>query len=139
MEADEETRGPVPRRVHAFADYLVAAVLLAGPWLFGFADETTIGKWISVVAGAGLLVMDAATAYEGGIVRRVIPMRAHLVADGLVGLFVAASPWLFKFGDGGVNAWLPFAIIGLGGVACAALTEKAPSASTSEDSTPRIA
>jgi hypothetical protein len=91
MEAEKESRGRAPARVHAFADCLVAAVLLADPWLFGFADDTTTGAWISVLAGAGLVVLNAATAYEGGIVRRVIPMRAHLVADGLLGLFSIVS------------------------------------------------
>jgi hypothetical protein len=131
-------RGPIPTAFHAVADYVVVAVLVLAPRLFSFADETASGRWIAILAAAGLLALNATTNYEGGILARVVPMRAHLVADGAIGLFVAASPWLLGFGERGTEAWLPFAIIGLGGVGCAALTEKlAPPIRSEDDGTPR--
>jgi hypothetical protein len=106
------------------ADYLVGIVLIVAPWLFGFADDTTTGTWISVIAGAGLILMSLMTDYEGGFIARIIPMRMHLAADGVVGLFLAVSPWLFGFADQGVNAWLPFVVIGLGEIVLALATQR---------------
>jgi hypothetical protein len=38
---------------------------------------------------------------------RFIPTRAHGVLDYLVGILLMASPWLFGFGAGGAETWLP--------------------------------
>jgi hypothetical protein len=124
MTSDAADRGPIPTALHAVADYVVVALLVLAPRVFSFVDETTSGTWIAILAAAGLLALNATTDYEGGILARVVPMRAHLVTDGAIGLFVAASPWLVGFGERRTEVWLPFAMIGLGGVACAALTEK---------------
>jgi hypothetical protein len=123
--------------LHALADYVVVAVLVLAPRLFSFVDETTTGTWVAILAAAGLLALNATTDYEGGIVARAVPMRVHLVADGAIGLFVAASPWLLGFGGHGIAAWLPFAIVGLGGVGGAALTEKVAPSISSDDGAPR--
>jgi hypothetical protein len=119
-----DDRGMIPTRTHMYADYLVGVLLIAAPWLFGFADDTTTGTWISVIAGAGLILMSMITDYEGGFIARLIPMRMHLAADGVVGLVLAASPWLFDFADEGVNAWLPFVAIGVGEIALALTTRR---------------
>jgi hypothetical protein len=119
-----DDRGMIPTRTHMYADYLVGVLLIAAPWLFGFADDTTTGTWISVIAGAGLILMSMLTDYEGGFVARLIPMRMHLAADGVAGLFLAVSPWLFDFADEGVNAWLPFVGIGIGEIALALATRR---------------
>src|SRR3954471_7074144 len=93
----------IPTRMHAGMDYLVGVLLVAAPWIFQFADESSAATWISVIAGVALIGLSAMTDYEGGIIARAIPMRAHLATDALLGLFLVVSPWLFGFADEGAN------------------------------------
>jgi hypothetical protein len=116
----------IPSRMHALLDYAVGVVLIAAPWIFQFADESTTATWISIVAGIGLIGMSALTAYEGGFIAHVIPLRIHLVADALLGIVLAVSPWLFGFADDGANAWAPFLVIGLGELGAAAVSSPEP-------------
>lgn len=51
---------------------------------------------------------------------RMIPTRVHAILDYLMGLLVMTSPWLFGFGDGGLNIHL---ILGGGMIGAAALTD----------------
>lgn len=87
----------IPRKIHGFLDYLVGMVLIAVPWLFGFADDGP-ATYIPVALGAGALVYSILTNYEWGLVR-LIPFRVHLLLDVLSGAFLAISPWLFGFSN----------------------------------------
>jgi hypothetical protein len=116
----------IPTKVHAMMDYLVGVLLIAAPWIFQYADESSAAKWISIVAGVAVIGMSAVTDYEGGVVAHLVPMRTHLMTDALLGIFLAISPWLFGFGDQGANAWVPFVVIGLGEIASAATTDPEP-------------
>jgi hypothetical protein len=116
----------IPTRIHAGMDYLVGLVLIASPWIFGFADESSAAMWIAVLAGVGILGMSAMTDYEGGVLGHRVAMRTHLLADAALGVFLAVSPWLFGFADEGANAWLPFLAIGLGEIAAAMTTDPTP-------------
>jgi SPW repeat len=119
----------IPTKVHAMMDYAVGLLLIASPWLFGFSDESTAATWIAVAAGIAMVGLSSVTDYEGGILGRHVAMRTHLIADGLLGVLLAASPWLFGFADEGTNAWLPFVAIGLGEIASAATTDPEPGSS----------
>jgi hypothetical protein len=116
----------IPTKLHAGMDYAVGLLLIASPWLFGFADESTAATWIAVLAGVAMLGLSMITDYEGGLLARLTPMRTHLMADAGLGLLLAVSPWLFGFADEGTNAWLPFLAIGLGEIAAAATTDPEP-------------
>jgi len=116
----------IPTKVHAGMDYAVGLLLIAAPWIFGFADESSAATWISVLAGLAMLGMSLVTNYEGGLLGHAIPMRMHLMTDAVVGLVLAVSPWVFGFADEGVNAWLPFVLIGLGEIVAAATTNPFP-------------
>jgi hypothetical protein len=116
----------IPTKVHAAMDYGVGALLVAAPWLFGFADESTAAAVISVLAGLAVLGMSAVTNHEGGFLAHAITMRTHLMADAALGVILGVSPWLFGFADNGTNAWLPFVLIGLVGIGTAALTNPFP-------------
>src|SRR4051794_17112459 len=116
----------IPTRMHAVMDYAVGILLIAAPWIFQFADESSTAKWISIVVGVAMIGMSAITDYEGGLLGRMIPMRMHLMTDALVGIFLAISPWLFGFADRGANAWAPFLVIGLGEMMAAATTDPVP-------------
>lgn len=98
----------IPTRVHGVLDYLVGAVLIAAPWLLGFANGGP-EQWIPVALGAGALVYSLLTNYELGVAR-VIPMRTHLLLDLASGALLAVSPWLFGFAD---RVWVPHLIFGL--------------------------
>jgi hypothetical protein len=113
----------ITTKTHAWMDYATGLVLIASPWLFGFADESTVATWIALLAGIAMLGLSTITDYEGGLLGRLIPMRTHLMADAGLGLLLAASPWLFGFADEGINAWLPFLVIGLGELGAAATTD----------------
>jgi hypothetical protein len=69
-----------------------------------------------------MLGMSAFTAYEAGIVRS-IPMSGHLAADAVLGIIMAASPWLFGFAD---VVYLPHLILGLGELGAAVMTQTTP-------------
>lgn len=51
-------------------------------------------------------------------------MPTHLWLDGLTGIFLAISPWLFNFAD---MVFLPYLIVGIAEVGLALITERASS------------
>ena len=85
----------IPTRIHGVLDYLIGALIAVSPWLFGFADGGT-STWIHLAIGGGIILVAALTNFEFGVVR-VIPMPAHLMLDGGLGVLALASPWLFGF------------------------------------------
>jgi hypothetical protein len=95
-------------RAHGVIDYLTGILLLAAPYLLGFATGGP-EQWVPMAIGASILVMSLITDYELSIAR-LIPMPAHLAVDGLGGALLAASPWLFGFSD---RVYLPHLIVGL--------------------------
>jgi hypothetical protein len=111
----------IPSWLHGMLDYPLAILLIALPWLGGFADGGP-AQWLPVGAGVVMLVMSAMTAYEMGLVR-VIPLPVHLGADALLGTLLAASPWLFNFSE---VVWLPHLLLGLGEVGASLMTQTRP-------------
>jgi hypothetical protein len=118
----------IPTRVHGILDYVVGLLLIAAPWLFGFAQNGA-ETWVPVVLGAGAILYSLMTRYELGMVR-VIPMSAHLGLDIMSGLLLLASPWLFGFADR--IAW-PHVVFGLLEVGVAAMTQRTPAIDTAGD------
>ena len=116
----------IPTRVHGMLDYLVGVLLIASPWIFGFADESGTAKWTFVVIGAAMLATSLMTNYELGAIH-AIPMHIHLWADAAAGVVLALSPWIFGYAnDAGVNGWLPALIIGVGEIGAAAMSNPWP-------------
>ena len=78
---------------HGYLDYLLVALLIAAPALFGFVGlPETLAYTI-----AGLhLFTSLCTAYPLGAVKS-IPFRAHGTIELGLGLLLLASPWLFGF------------------------------------------
>ena len=102
-------------------DYGMGALLMAAPWLFGFAEVQTVMQ-VCLVLGGGVILHSLLTDYELGAAP-VIPMHVHLMIDALGGLFLAASPWIFDFHE---VVFLPHLILGLAAVGAAAMTQHAP-------------
>jgi len=96
------------RKFHAVLDYMSGIVLIAAPWALHF-EEVTAATTTAIVAGALILLMSLMTSYEGGIIR-IVPMPMHLNMDVLLGLILAASPWLVGFN---YEVYLPHLIMGI--------------------------
>ena len=111
----------LPTRIHGVLDYLLGALLIASPWLFGFADGGA-EQWAPVVLGVSVLLYSLFTDYEMGAVKK-LQMPAHLMLDALGGLLLAASPWIFGFDE---RVWMPHVVFGLIEAATAAVTNTVP-------------
>ncbi len=111
----------LPTRIHGILDYLMGALLIASPWLFGFADHEA-ARWVPVVLGAGVLLYSLLTDYELGAVKR-IQMPVHLMLDALGGILLAASPWVLGFDE---RVWMPHVVLGAVEVLTAAITNTVP-------------
>ncbi len=87
----------------------LAGVLFVSPWLFGFAEHQTASwnAWVS----AALVALVAGIALA-----QLYPWEEWLNA--LVGLWVAASPWLLGFAGVATAMWTDLVI----GLAVAALS-----------------
>lgn len=111
----------ISTRTHGMMDYIVGIVLMIAPWLLQFARGGA-ETWIPVILGAGIILYSLLTNYELGVAR-LIPMRTHLWLDGVLGAFLALSPWLFGFAEW---VYLPHLIVGLLELGAALMTETVP-------------
>lgn len=111
----------LPTRIHGMLDYLLGALLIASPWLFGFADNEA-ARWVPVVLGAGVLLYSLFTDYELGAIRK-LQMPGHLLLDAVGGVLLAASPWILGFDE---RVWMPHVVLGLVEVVTAAITNTVP-------------
>jgi hypothetical protein len=108
-------------RTHGVIDYLMGLVLIAAPYVLGFATGGP-EQWVPMALGIGMIVYSLVTDYELAVAH-LLPMRAHLVLDGLAGLLLAASPWLFGFAD---QVYLPHLILGVLEVGTSVVTDPHP-------------
>lgn len=113
----------IPTRVHGIIDYLTGVLLIAAPFIFGFADGTA-AQWLPILLGAMTIAMSLLTRYELSIAK-IIPLPVHLVVDVASGLLLAASPWLFGFAD---RIWWPHLLVGLVEIVVPLLTRRQPDA-----------
>lgn len=100
-------------------DYLVALLLIASPWLFGFARGGA-ETWVPVIFGSTAIVYSLLTDYELGVFH-VLSMSAHLALDSWSGILLAASPWIFRFND---FVFWPHLLVGIVEIATALVTER---------------
>jgi SPW repeat len=105
-------------RIHGVMDYAMGILLLASPYLFGFATGG-VKQWLPMILGVAMIGMSLLTRYEWGAIR-MIPMPVHLAVDGLSGALLAVSPWLFGFS--GV-VFLPHLVLGLIELGTSLMTE----------------
>jgi hypothetical protein len=104
----------IPTRVHGILDYLMGVLLIAAPWLLGFADNRA-AMAIMVVLGLGAIVYSLITDYELAVAR-ILPMHVHLWLDLMAGVLLVASPWLFGFADRIVWPHVTFGLLEIGAV-----------------------
>jgi len=111
----------LPTSLHGAIDYIWGVALLSTPWVVGFADLPA-AKWVAIVFGVGAILYSLLTAYELGLLK-ILPMPMHLILDGIGGIVLAASPWLFGFAD---HVYLPHLLFGLFSIAASLVTRIEP-------------
>jgi hypothetical protein len=111
----------IPTRVHGMLDYLMGALLIVAPWLFGFADGDA-KQWVPIIIGVLVIGQSLMTDYELSVVK-AIPMGTHLMLDIGTGIILAASPWIFGFAD---DIWWPHVVFGLLEIGAALMTQTRP-------------
>ena len=104
----------IPTKLHAPLDYIVGAALIAAPWIFQFSEHTA-ATIVPVVLGIGLIAYSLITDYELGV-WKVAPMAVHNLLDIAAGAVLAASPFIFGFGDESANVWAPHVVVGLAAI-----------------------
>jgi hypothetical protein len=107
----------ISTKTHGILDYVVGLLLIASPWIFGFATGG-IEQWLPVILGVSALAYSLLTNYELGAIK-VLSMQTHLTIDALSGLLLAASPWLFGFSD---RVTTPHLVMGLFELAAVMMT-----------------
>ena len=107
----------IPSKTHAVIDYVVGVLLLAAPYILGFANGGP-AQIVPMALGAGTILYSLLTRYELSIAK-LIPYRVHLVIDLLAGVVLLASPWLFDFAD---VIWWPHVAVGIAEMAVVAMS-----------------
>ena len=108
--------------VHGLLDYLLAALLIAAPFLFAFEADAAIA--VSIAAGVAVLVLGAFTAWTTGIVKSIPPV-AHAMLDYPLPRCSSPRPFLFGFtDDGGATAF--FVVVGVAGLLLTIATRFVP-------------
>lgn len=98
----------ISSRIHGIIDYLVAALLLVAPFLFGFADGGP-AQMVPTILAFAILLVSLLTRYELSAAK-LIPYPIHLAVDLLVGALLLISPWLFDFAE---QIWWPHVLVGV--------------------------
>jgi peptidoglycan/LPS O-acetylase OafA/YrhL len=127
-------QGPVSAFVHGAVEYLVAAVLIMAPFLFGF--DSNAARALSLVLGIVLLVVTASSELPTGL-SKSIPVKIHVVLDLAVAAFLIAAPFLFNFQDEGAPTAF-FLILGVAFLLLAIATRYLPPREVSESTARRL-
>ncbi len=108
-------------KAHAINDYIFGAFLIGIPayWL-NTAPIPNEAAWVPIAVGILVLLQSLVTDYEFSLVN-LIPVPIHLLMDIGVGLFLAVSPWLFRFDD---VVWAPHVIVGVAAIGLAVITQQ---------------
>ena len=92
-------KGPIPLKVHAAIEPIVAIVLIAAPWIFGF-DDVGSATAVSVIVGVLMLISGMSTRWRLSIVK-LIPLRTHFLMDLVLGVVLIAAPFVLGDSDRG--------------------------------------
>lgn len=112
-------RGSVSLSLHVLVEYGVGVLTILAPFLFSF--DATAADVVSVLVGAGILVLAVLTDAPTGIARS-LPVASHVVLDYVLALFLVVAPFVFGFSDDDDAATAYFIAIGIGYVMLSVLT-----------------
>lgn len=91
-------KGPIPRFVHGLLEYVVGALLIASPFLFGF--DSSAATALAVVTGVVVIALAALTEGASGLVDQV-PVPVHALLDVVIAVVLIASPFALGFSEEG--------------------------------------
>lgn len=111
-------------RTHGMLDYTMGIIFIIAPWLFQFDNDGT-ATWIFIILGVAVIAYSLLTNYELGAIH-MISMPTHLWLDGISGVILALSPWIFGFAD---LVYLPHVIFGILEIGAALMTQTIPGTS----------
>jgi hypothetical protein len=92
-------RGPIALNTHAAIEPLIAIVIIAAPWIFGFSDAED-AKVVCIAVGVVMLIAGSMTDWRLSIAR-VIPLRLHMMTDLALGAVLILAPFVLGFADDG--------------------------------------
>lgn len=83
-------------RTHRILDLLLSIGLIAYAWLAEFPTDDPVVPASLMVAGIVLLTYGLFTRFQK-VNRGSISLKAHMILDALLGLGLAATPWILSF------------------------------------------
>lgn len=86
-------RRPISPRVHGVIDYSTSAAVAAAPKLLDFPPAA---RNLCASLAGGYTALSSVTDYPLAA-RRVVPFKAHGLAEAAIGLALPAAPWLLGF------------------------------------------
>jgi hypothetical protein len=92
-------RGPIPLNGHAALEPLIAIVIIAAPWIFGFSAVDD-AKVVCIAVGVIMLIAGSLTDWRLSLAR-VIPLRVHMTTDLMLGAALILAPFVLGFSDDG--------------------------------------
>lgn len=103
--------------VHGALDYIAAITLIIAPFVLGLQG---LALWMSVAAGAGLIVYSLITDYAYSIAK-AIPFPMHIILDTTAAITFIAAPFIFSFSD---VAQIYYWVMGVGVLMVVLVTKK---------------
>jgi hypothetical protein len=107
----------ISTKAHAVNDYIFGVMLILVPLIYG--EVGGVAMWLPVIFGGLILLQALITDYEFSAIP-LLPMKAHLVTDAVVGVLLAVSPWMLGFAH---LVWMPHLIVGIIAILLALTTQ----------------
>src|SRR3954453_5923772 len=92
-------KGPISLRAHAALEPVVAIVLIAAPWIFGF-DDVSSATAVSIAVGVLMLISGMSTRWGLSLVK-LIPLRTPFRMDPAIGAVLIVAPFVLGDSDRG--------------------------------------
>jgi len=116
----------ISTKFYGYFNYLLAALFIASPWLFGFYNVSSAAVLLPIYMGWLQLIMAVFANNEGGFIKQ-LPMQMHLVVDVFMGFLLMVSPWLWAYAYIGAHQeFLPQLLMGMGLFFLGIFTKKSP-------------
>lgn len=113
----------ISAKAHGILDYATGVAVIAAPGVLRIHDRRATAVLLGV--GAGMIGGSAITDHEAALVRK-LPMPVHLLGDLATGIGLSSLSLAMLRRRAGFRNWAPHAVLGIGAVAGAALTERQP-------------
>ena len=111
----------LPLKVHNVLDYVIGALLVLSPYVFGFSGVLE-ARNVFLVLGYALIAYSLVTKYYYSIAK-LIPLPVHMFLDVVVGLVLLLAPSLLGYRtDLSTGAYVWHFVLGLGALGMVTFT-----------------